>query len=113
MAKILQNAYGIREARIIIAQSPLPSGQYDYIVSLPDHQEEALQTAVKEKIWSGGKKEMHDADVLLLKIANSFAPGLQPAAPSHSLPPIFDRAGGKSNWITPRFPLSPSFWNSI
>ena len=60
VAKILQNAYGIREARII-ASTPLPSGQYDYIVTLPDHQEEALQAVVKEKFGLVGKKEMREA----------------------------------------------------
>ena len=55
VGRMLQNAYRIREPRIIYP-GKLPEGHYDYIVSIPNHQQEALQAAIKEKFGLAGKK---------------------------------------------------------
>ncbi len=78
VGRLLQNAYQIREPRIVYS-GKLPEGTYDYIVSLPDHQLEALQAAMKEKFGLVGRKEMRDTDVLILKAAKQNAPDLKPA----------------------------------
>jgi len=84
VGRLLQNAYQIREPRIIYS-GKLPTGTYDYIVSLPDHQLKALQAAITEKFGLVGRKEMRDADVLILKVAKQNALGLKPAADPSSV----------------------------
>ncbi len=81
---LLSEAYDISEYRIVNA-AELPTGKYDFIVSLPNHQTEALQAEVKKKLGLVAKREMRETEVLLLKVARQNAPGLAPAAvPSKS-----------------------------
>ena len=78
---ILHDAFDVPETRIV-ALTPLPPGKYDFIVSLPDHQLEALQEAIKDKFGLVGRMETRSTDVLILKVANANAPGLvTPANP--------------------------------
>jgi len=79
VGSLLSDAYGIREDRIANAAA-LPKDKYDFIVSLPSHQSEALQAAIKKKLGLAAKREMRDAEVLLLKVARPNAPGLEPAS---------------------------------
>ncbi len=76
VGKLLQNAYLIREPRIVYSGKP-PEGTYDYIVTVPDHQLQALQAAIKKKFGLVGRKEMRDTDVLVLRVARQNAPGLK------------------------------------
>ncbi|HZQ45797.1 MAG TPA: TIGR03435 family protein, partial [Verrucomicrobiae bacterium] len=77
VSKLLQNAYQIREPRIVYSGKP-PEGTYDYIVTVPDHQLQALQAAIKKKFGLVGRKETRDADVLVLRVARKNAPGIKP-----------------------------------
>jgi uncharacterized protein (TIGR03435 family) len=77
IGRLLQNAYEVREPRIIFPGKP-PEGKFDYIVSVPDHQLESLQDAIKKKFGLTGRREMRDTDVLRLRVANPNAPGLKP-----------------------------------
>jgi len=75
---MLHDAYGIGPGHIV-AETPLPPGRYDFIVSLPSHGSEALQAAIKAQFGLVAKKEMRDTSVLLLKVAMPDAPGLRHA----------------------------------
>ena len=77
VGKLLQNAYRVRESRIVYP-GKLPEGTYDYIVSVPDHQVEALQAAIKQKFGLVAKKEIREVDVLLLRVARTDPPGFRP-----------------------------------
>jgi uncharacterized protein (TIGR03435 family) len=79
VAGILGHAYNTRRTRIINPEM-LPAGKYDYIVTVPDHQSEALQDAIKKKFNLVAKPEMHETNVLLLTVARPNAPGLKPTA---------------------------------
>ena len=82
VTRLLSEAYDISEYRIVDTAA-LPAGKYDFIVSLPNHQAEALQAAIKKKLGLVAKREMRETEVLLLKVARPNAPGLEPAsAPS-------------------------------
>jgi uncharacterized protein (TIGR03435 family) len=59
----------------------LPPGKYDFIANLPSGNKEALQKEIERKFGLVGRREIRDADVLLLKIQNSDASGLKPADP--------------------------------
>jgi uncharacterized protein (TIGR03435 family) len=82
VGRLLQNAYQIREPRIVFPEKP-PEDKYDYIVSLPDHQLQALQATIKKKFGLVGKKATRDVDVLLLRVANPNAPRFRPTSSSN------------------------------
>jgi uncharacterized protein (TIGR03435 family) len=84
-------AYGISESHIADSAA-LPAGKYDFIVSLPDHQSEAMQAEIKNKFGLVAKTEMRDTDVLILKVARQDAPGLK-----HSSGPDPDHGSGSSS----------------
>jgi uncharacterized protein (TIGR03435 family) len=64
----------------VISHVKLPAGRYDYIATLPGGQtanEKALQEEVRRKFGVVGKTEIRAADVLLLKVKFTNAPGLK------------------------------------
>jgi len=84
VGKLLQNAYNVREARILYP-GKLPEGAFDYIASLPNHNREGLQAAVKKKFGLVGKKETRETDVLRLRLARQGAPGFRPTASTRQI----------------------------
>ncbi len=92
IGRLLQNAYQVREPRIIFSGKK-PEGRFDYIDSVPDHQLEALQAAIRKKFGLTGRREMRDTDVLRLKVANANAPGFHRAASPRS-PNLNNTAAG-------------------
>jgi uncharacterized protein (TIGR03435 family) len=76
---LLSSAYDISDNRIV-DPAALPTGKYDFIVSLPDHQSEALQAEIRKKLGLVAEKEMRETPVLRLKVARRDAPGLKAAA---------------------------------
>jgi uncharacterized protein (TIGR03435 family) len=64
----------------VISHAELPARKYDYIATLPGGQtinEKALQEEVRRKFGVVGKTEIRAADVLLLKVKFTNAPGLK------------------------------------
>jgi uncharacterized protein (TIGR03435 family) len=64
----------------VVSHGELPAGKYDYIATLPGGQmvnEKALQEEVGRKFGVVAKTEIRAADVLLLKIQLTNAPGLK------------------------------------
>lgn len=84
VGKLLQNAYGIREARIIYAGN-LPEGTYDYIDTMKDHQQQALQEAIKKKFGLVGSKVLRDTNVWVVKVANPNPPAFKPTEHARSV----------------------------
>lgn len=79
VSSLLADAYGISESRMV-NPAALPKDKYDFIVSLPEGQSEALQAEIKKKLGLVAKTETRETDVLLLKVATANAPGLAPGA---------------------------------
>lgn len=90
VATILRDAYHVGPGRVV-AMTPLPGGTYDFIVSLPSHQDKALQAAIKEKFGLVGKIEKIETNVMLLKIARPNAPGLKHPSGRVSMNSMFAR----------------------
>lgn len=74
---VVQAAYGMWSSTGTVFLIELPKGRFDFISSLPSGNEEALQQEVKQKFGAIAKKERREADVLLLKVNHSDAPGLK------------------------------------
>jgi uncharacterized protein (TIGR03435 family) len=82
-ADIVRMAYGYVEpvnkpARMVI-ETDLPSGNYDFISSVPSHAAEALQQKIKEKFGVVAKREIRQVDVFLMQVGRQNAPGLIPS----------------------------------
>ncbi|HEY4953155.1 MAG TPA: TIGR03435 family protein [Verrucomicrobiae bacterium] len=77
----LSRAYDISPSRIV-PLTPLPSGDFDFIVSGPNPRKNALRLAIENQYGLVGRLETRDADVLLLKVKRSNASGLKPVLPT-------------------------------
>lgn len=88
VGKLLQNAYGIREARIIYG-GKLPEGTYDYIDTVRDHQLQAFQQAIKTKFGLVARKVLRDTNVWVVKVVNPN--------PLHFKPTEHPRSGNLNN----------------
>jgi len=75
--QLISIAYGVSETRVM-ASIPLPKAKYDYIVSLPTGQKEALQRALRDKLGVLAHVEMRPEEVYVLKSRPGDFPGLQP-----------------------------------
>ena len=66
LEQVMAAAYGCNPSRVV----PLlikPKGAFDYLVTVPDRQQERLQAAVKKKLGYTAHWENRDTDVLLLE----------------------------------------------
>jgi uncharacterized protein (TIGR03435 family) len=63
-----------------VVEGTLPDGKYDFIANLPrgSGSGKALQAELKKKYGVVGERDNREADVLLLKLKQAPAPGLQP-----------------------------------
>jgi uncharacterized protein (TIGR03435 family) len=66
----------------VVAAEPLPKGNVDFIATLPDGKSNnaALRREIEKQFHLLGRKEMRQADVLLLTVKNRNAPGLKRTA---------------------------------
>jgi uncharacterized protein (TIGR03435 family) len=67
---LLQIAYSFSPQRMILP-SNAPSGRFELMLTLPDHQKEALQKAIKQQFGYTARIEIHWTDVFLLKVKDS------------------------------------------
>jgi uncharacterized protein (TIGR03435 family) len=72
VSELVGIAYGTGPSRMVLP-ADLPAGSYDYLATLPDHQNEALQAELKKQFGVVAHRETRLTDVLLLKVKN---PGL-------------------------------------
>jgi uncharacterized protein (TIGR03435 family) len=75
--QLISIAYGVSETRLEVS-TPLPKAKYDYLVSLPSGQKEALQQALREKLGLIAHVETRPEEVYVLKSKPGDFPGLQP-----------------------------------
>ena len=76
---LLAKAYNTIPCRVL-ALTPLPPGDFDFITSVPQRPREALQKMIKQKFGITGRRETRETDVLLLKVKWQNAPGLKPTS---------------------------------
>jgi uncharacterized protein (TIGR03435 family) len=67
VAGLLETAYSISQPRMILPAN-LSTNQYELMLTLPSHQMEALQEAVKQKFGVTARRESREINVLMLKI---------------------------------------------
>ena len=78
--EILRAAYRAAPGRVIFPGGE-PQEKYDFISTLSDGTEEALQGELKKTLGFTGHWETNDTDALALTVRNPDAPGLKPAFP--------------------------------
>lgn len=76
---IFATAFGRNDARIVFA-SIAPTGQYDFICTLPSSESEALQNELKKEFGLNAKVENRQMNSLLLRVKAADAAGLRPSA---------------------------------
>lgn len=79
---VVQSAYSWRAQQRIIRVDPLPSGQFDFIASLPSGSLEALQAEIKKQWGVVANREIFQTNAVLLKLDHTNAPGLRPVTAS-------------------------------
>ena len=77
--EVLSRAYDITSS-CIVPLTPLPRGNFDFIVSGKNPPANALQKEIENKYGLVGHRETRETDVMLLKVRRPNAPGLKPAA---------------------------------
>jgi uncharacterized protein (TIGR03435 family) len=73
---IVEDAYGAMDTREVVS-TPLPSGKFDFISSLPSGAMKALQQKLKTEFNVVAKREMIETNVLLLMVKDPSADGLK------------------------------------
>jgi uncharacterized protein (TIGR03435 family) len=74
--ELLEYAYRFSPPRMVLP-SKLPQEHFDLLLTLPDRPMETLQQAIQDKFGLTAHRETREADVLILKVRNANAPGLQ------------------------------------
>jgi RNA polymerase sigma factor (sigma-70 family) len=74
------HAYNWSSARTILS-TKLPVGFFDYLVTLPTRQGEALQQKIREELGIAGRYENRMVKAYVIRSANDDAPGLKPSTP--------------------------------
>jgi uncharacterized protein (TIGR03435 family) len=77
--EVLSRAYDISPC-CIVPLTPLPRGNFDFIVSGQNPPKNALQMEIKSKYGLVGRRETREMDVMLLRVRRPNAPGLIPSA---------------------------------
>jgi uncharacterized protein (TIGR03435 family) len=73
---MLVKAYGFGPEQTIMPPNP-PQGQFDLLLTVPDHAREALRAEIKKQFGLVAHVETREQDVLVLKCINPRAPGLK------------------------------------
>ena len=73
---LIARAYNVSPWRVL-ALSPLPTGDFDYMATTSWHQRESLQDLIKVKFGLKGRHEMRETDILELKVKHPDAAGLK------------------------------------
>jgi len=73
---IVWTAYNWPSGRVFFPDGE-PQGKYDYVSTLSQDSDKALQREIKDKLHLVGRRETMDRDVLVLRVRNSGAAGLK------------------------------------
>lgn len=71
------SGHGYPLARMILPQD-LPTENFDFLVNVPDHGLEHLQDQIEKQFGLAAHVETLETNVLVLRVKNPAAPGLQP-----------------------------------
>ena len=74
--ELLEYAYGFTHPRLILPVN-VPATHFDLLLTLPDHPLETLQETLRTKFGLTAHRETRATSVLILKVRNPNAPGLQ------------------------------------
>ena len=81
LAQIIAVAYGSNPSRIVMPFTK-PKGNFDYLVTVPDRQQERLQKAIQKKLGYTARWDDRDTEVLLLETTTPDPPGFTLSASS-------------------------------
>jgi uncharacterized protein (TIGR03435 family) len=71
LASLFGIAYGVKDAYVVFPDNfNLGNTDYDILITLPDHQKEALQEELKKRFGLTAHAKTRETDVLLLKVAD-------------------------------------------
>ncbi len=104
--ELLVHAFNWSPVKMII-NTELPAGRFDYLVTLPENQEAALQQKIQEKFHIVGRREMRDTLVYIVK--GRPAPELKPLRSADGVEQIVEnghyRGPMSAMWYTLEFYL--------
>ena len=81
--EVLSRAYDVMPS-YVVPLTPLPPGNFDFIVSGPHPPGDALRLEIENKYGLVGRRETREMDVLFLRVRRPNAPGLKPTAMPNS-----------------------------
>lgn len=76
MSMLLTHAFNVADTRKVI-NTPLPSTLFDYLVTVPENQQEALQKKIRDQLGIAGRHETREVPAFLLKSTGKGGPGLK------------------------------------
>ena len=100
-AGLLQYAYLLSRQRMILPAG-IPTNRFDLMLTLPDHQLEALQKAIHRQFGFAARRETRETDVLLLKVKDPGLLALHASKPGSKM--HFKHDEGMWGWSN--FPIS-------
>ena len=65
------------DVRTVYPQGGLPTGDFDYLVTVPDQPREQLKAEIKRKLGLVAHRETNEMDAWVLRVKNPDAPGLR------------------------------------
>jgi uncharacterized protein (TIGR03435 family) len=81
--EVLSRAYDVMPG-YIVPLTPLPPGNFDFIVSGQHPPANALRMEIESKYGLVGRRETRETDVMFLRVSRPNAPGLKPTAMPNS-----------------------------
>jgi len=104
-ATLLQAAYSFNRQRMILPSS-IPTGRFDLMLTLPDHQQEALQKAIQRQFGFFAHRETRETDTLLLKVKDPGLLALHISKQGSKMDFKHDFRQGTNSWVWSGFPMS-------
>jgi uncharacterized protein (TIGR03435 family) len=98
---LLQTAYAVSPQRMALPADP-PANNFDLMLTLRDHQREALQAAIKRKFGFAGRKETRETEVLRLEVKDPELLAYHVSKRESKM----DFKNGKGLWAWSNFPIS-------
>jgi RNA polymerase sigma factor (sigma-70 family) len=89
-------------ARMVLHED-LPAGNFDFLVNLPDHGLEHFQDQIKKQFGLVARVETLETNVLVFRVKNPAAPGLQPNGQTDIVGPGFFGSDALANDLEQEF----------
>ena len=98
---LLNYAYSLSRQRMILPAG-IPTNHFDLMLTLPDHQLEALQKAIQQQFGFTARRETRETDVLLLKVKDPGLLALRVSKRGRKM----DFKHDEGMWALSNFPIS-------